>query len=90
MEKQDLHYNIIKMLELKTMEIKLEIPAISINDITNYYLDINLKNKKINDLNEAAYNIFNIKSNRLIEYLNNKFMSDATIKLDNFVEMFEN
>lgn len=87
---KDLYYNIIKMLELKTMEIKLEIPGISINDIANYYLEIIMKNKNIKDLNEAAYSIFNIKSNRLVEYLNNKLISDRKVSLNDFAKIFEN
>lgn len=87
---KDLYYNIIKMLELKAMEIKLEIPGISINDIANYYLEIIMRNKNIKDLNEAAYNIFNIKSNRLVEYLNNKLISDQTVSLSDFAKIFEN
>lgn len=85
-----LYSYILKMLELKTLDLKMEMSTLSINDVTSYYLEVILNKRKISNLQEAAYHIFNIKLNILMEYLNNKLIINKNVTLDDFKEMFEN
>ncbi|WP_339023892.1 hypothetical protein [Spiroplasma endosymbiont of Agriotes lineatus] len=45
--------------------------------------------RQVTSLQQATYDIFNIKPNIVIEYINNKLITDKTILLDDFKEMFE-
>ncbi|WP_338982398.1 hypothetical protein [Spiroplasma endosymbiont of Eupeodes luniger] len=89
MEKSYLYSYVLKLLELKTMELKLEISSLSIVDLATYYLEVILHKRQATSLQQATYDIFNIKPNIVIEYINNKLITDKTISLDDFKEMFE-
>lgn len=89
MEKSYLYSYVLKLLELKTMELKLEISSLSIIDVATYYLEVILHKWQATSLQQATYDIFNIKPNIVIEYINNKLITDKTISLDDFKEMFE-
>ncbi|WP_342263409.1 hypothetical protein [Spiroplasma endosymbiont of Clivina fossor] len=89
MEKSYLYSYVLKLLELKTMELKLEISSLSILDVATYYLEVILHKRQVTSLQQATYDIFNIKPNIVIEYINNKLITDKTISLDDFKEMFE-
>ncbi|WP_338970764.1 post-transcriptional regulator [Spiroplasma endosymbiont of Labia minor] len=72
------------MLEIKTIELRIKIPNIKILDVTDYLFNILLKNKKIKDVNDLAYYIYNIKINKLIEYINVNTIiaSDSNLEKD--------
>ncbi|WP_342223779.1 hypothetical protein [Spiroplasma endosymbiont of Asaphidion curtum] len=73
------------------MELKLEISSLSIVDVATYYyyLEVILHKRQVTSLQQATYDIFNIKLNIVIEHINNKLITDKTISLDDFKEMFE-
>jgi ribosome assembly protein YihI (activator of Der GTPase) len=77
---------LIKMIELKTLEFKLINPNITVKNVTDYLLDV-LKSRKITDVSDGAY-IFNLKVNRIIEFMNNQGITDNNLSLDNFKDMF--
>ncbi|ALX70623.1 hypothetical protein STURO_v1c03550 [Spiroplasma turonicum] len=69
---------ITKMLSLKLLELRKEIPSIKLIDIINYFNNIVVKNNKIYDLNDVAFYIMNIKINKICEYLNFVEISTAS------------
>ena len=80
---------LLKMIELKTIMMKQTIPEISIDYLVNFLLDIVLRNKTIYDINDIVSYIFNISNNKIIEYLNNKTISNKNLRLDDFQDMFK-
>ncbi|AHF57628.1 hypothetical protein [Spiroplasma eriocheiris] len=79
---------IIKIIRLKTIDFKLANPNISEADVANYFLKVILAYKKVIDVSDSAYYIFNIKMNRIIEFMNNEKIINQDVKLDDFKDMF--
>lgn len=80
---------IYEMLELKTLELKLSVLEIDIYDVADYFFKIIIKDKKINNISDVAYYVYNIKINKIIEYINNKHITDKNLKLGDFEDMFK-
>ncbi|AGM25124.1 hypothetical protein [Spiroplasma chrysopicola] len=78
-----------KMISLKTIELKLINSNISELDVTNYLLQVILPDRKIIDVSEGAFYIFNIKINRIIEFMNNQKVMEKNISLEEFEDMFK-
>lgn len=76
------------MLELKT-ELKLSVLEIDIDDVADCFFKIIIKDKKINNISDVAYYVYNIKINQIIEYINNKHITDKNLKLGDFEDMFK-
>ncbi|ARU91651.1 hypothetical protein SCLARK_001078 [Spiroplasma clarkii] len=78
MEKEIFKEIVGKLLELKLVEIRREIPPTTINDLYNYLMNVVLINNQIRDVNDASFLIMNIKVNRIYEYLNLKDVTDKS------------
>lgn len=76
MEKEQLNETVSKMLELKLIELKLELPMITIRDLYNYLVEVILVNNDIRDVNDASFFIMNVKVNKIYEYLNYKDLAN--------------
>ncbi|ALA98139.1 hypothetical protein SKUN_001264 [Spiroplasma kunkelii CR2-3x] len=87
-EQQQIVNYVLKMISLKTVDLKLLNRNITEQDVINYLLKIILVDKKIIDVSDAAYYIFNIKLNRIIEFMNNQKITDPDLSLDDFKDMF--
>ncbi|QBQ07638.1 hypothetical protein SGLAD_v1c04390 [Spiroplasma gladiatoris] len=83
MKDEDIISTIKMMLELKLVEIKTQISNITIKDLYNYLTNIILKRNKIENINNAAYYIMNIKVNKLFEYLNYESIKDDSNTIAN-------
>lgn len=80
---------IYEMLELKTLELRLLVLEIDIDDVADYFFKIIIKDKKINNISDVAFYVYNIKINKIIEYINNKHITDKNLKLGDFEDMFK-
>ncbi|MBH8622621.1 hypothetical protein D6D54_05690 [Spiroplasma poulsonii] len=77
-----------KMISLKAVDLKLSNPNITEQDVADYLIKIILVDKAIVDVSEIAYYIFNIKINRMIEFLNNQKITATDLSLEDFKDMF--
>ncbi|KAF0851438.1 MAG: hypothetical protein EIB84_01230 [Spiroplasma poulsonii] len=77
-----------KMISLKAVDLKLYNPNITEQDVADYLIKIILVDKAIVDVSEIAYYIFNIKINRMIEFLNNQKITATDLSLEDFKDMF--
>ncbi|AOG60344.1 hypothetical protein SHELI_v1c03930 [Spiroplasma helicoides] len=84
MREVNLEKVIYQMLELKLLEIRLQIRQVTIENLYNYISNVILKNNRIRDVNDASFYIMNIKINKLFEYLNYETIKDesSTIEMD--------
>ncbi|WP_342252375.1 hypothetical protein [Spiroplasma endosymbiont of Amphibalanus improvisus] len=69
--KDELFLFINKMLELKLINLYRMDVKINLNQLSEYLLNVVLKDKIIYDTSEAAYYIHNIKSLDVLNYFNN-------------------
>ncbi|WP_425379459.1 hypothetical protein [Spiroplasma endosymbiont of Stenodema calcarata] len=77
-----------KMIGLKAVDLKLSNPNITEQDVADYLLKMILVDKTVADVSEVAYYIFNIKINRIIEFMNNQKITAADLSLEDFKDMF--
>lgn len=77
-----------KMISLKAVDLKLSNPNITEQYVADYLIKIILVDKAIVDVSEIAYYIFNIKINRMIEFMNNQKITATDLSLENFKDMF--
>lgn len=77
-----------KMISLKAVDLRLSNPNITEQDVADYLIKMILVDKTIIDVSEVAYYIFNIKINRMIEFMNNQKITAADLSLEDFKNMF--
>lgn len=77
-----------KMISLKAVDLKLSNPNITEQDVADYLVKMILVDKTIVDVSEIAYYIFNIKINRMIEFMNNQKITAPDLSLEDFKDMF--
>ncbi len=84
------YQNIFKLLEFKTLVLKMSIPGITLNDVTSYFFYLQLKNISANDLNlvRMADFILSISENKIIEYLNIKETTKTNLNINDFKNLF--